>query len=160
MLFETQITPYRSLTAKGVGAVIAAFVVLSGAIAFRFWALGAWPVVACSLIDLPLLAILLLINLRRARAQELIMLDAVQLTVIRTDPDGRRKKVSLPAAWLQINLDAGKGVPRIVASSHGRGCEVGAFLHEDEKTSLYKALATALHQARNPRFDNPQLRET
>jgi uncharacterized membrane protein len=160
VLFETLIVPYRSLTAKGVLAVIAVFVILSSAIALRFWIMGAWPVVACCFIDLPLLAVLLLINVRRARARELIMLDTAQLTVIRTNPDGRRKQVSLPAAWLRIDLDAGKGVPRIVARSHGRGCEVGAFLHEPEKTLLYEALTSALHQARNPRFDNPQLQES
>jgi len=158
-IFEAFIVPHRSLTRKGVLAVIAAMMVLSVAVAIRFWLLGAWPVVAFSLIEIPLLALLLAINVRRARASELIMLNAQALTVIRTDPAGRRQQASLPSAWLRIDLDAGRGVPRVMLSSHGRGWEVGGFLHEPEKLMLFEALNDALHRVRNPRFDNPQLRD-
>jgi uncharacterized membrane protein len=158
-VFEALIVPYRSLTRKGVAAVVAVLSVLSVAMAVRFWLLGAWPVAGFSLIELPLASVLLAINVRRARASELIMLDAVALTVIRTDPAGRRQRVSLPAAWLRVDLDAGRGASRVVLSSHGRDCEVGAFLHEPDKLSLFDALRDALHRLRHPRFDNPQLRE-
>jgi uncharacterized membrane protein len=67
--------------------------------------------------------------------------------------------VSLPSAWLRVDLDAGRGIPRVMLTSNGRGCEIGAFLHEPERLSLFEALSAALHQARNPRFDNPQLRD-
>jgi uncharacterized membrane protein len=103
--------------------------------------------------------VLLAINHRRARANELIMLDATRLRVIRSDPAGRRKQEELPAAWLRVDLDASRGVSRLVLSSRGRTCEVGAFLHEPEKAALFDALAAAIHGARNPRFDNPQLRD-
>jgi uncharacterized membrane protein len=133
---------------------------LSAAVALRFWLLGAWPVMAFSIVEVPILVSLLAINLRRARASELIMLNAEALTVIRTDPAGRRKQVSLPSAWLRVNLDAPHGVARVMLSSHGRGCEVGAFLHEPEKQSLFEALRDALDRLKNPRFDNPQLRDS
>jgi uncharacterized membrane protein len=158
-VFEAFIVPYRSLTRKGVLIMVAAMMFLSAAVAVRFWLLGAWPVVAFSLVEVPLIVLLLAINLRRARASELIMLDAQTLTIVRTDPAGRRKQVSLPSAWLRVDLDAGRGVPRVILSSHGRDCEVGAFLHEPEKLSLFEALREALHGLKNPRFDNPQLRE-
>jgi uncharacterized membrane protein len=158
-VFEALIVPHRSLTPRGAAMVIGAFLVLSAAIAFRFWLWGAWPVVAFSAFEVPLLVLLLTINQRRARASELIMLDANQLTVIRTDAAGRRRQEALPAAWLRISLDSTQGIPRIVLRSHGRGCEVGAFLHEPDKMSLFDALQSALHNARHPRFDNPQLRE-
>jgi uncharacterized membrane protein len=93
-VFEARIVPYRSLTRKGVMAVVAALLAANAAVALRFWLLGAWPVVAFSLVEVPLAAVLLSINLRRARASELIMLNATELTVIRTDPAGRRKQVS------------------------------------------------------------------
>jgi uncharacterized membrane protein len=158
-IFEALIVPHRSLTRKGVLIFLGALLVLTVAVALRFWLLGAWPVVAFSFVEIPLLVVLLAINQRRARASELIMLDATQLTVIRTDPAGRRKQELLPAAWLRVDLNATKGVPRIVLSSRGRDCEVGAFLHEPDKVSLFGALKTALHHVKNPRFDNPQLRE-
>jgi uncharacterized membrane protein len=158
-VFEALIVPHRSLTRKGVLSVGAAFLILSVLVAVRFWLLGAWPVVAFSLIEVPLIVLLLSLNLRHARARELIMLDGQALTVVRTDPAGRRQQVSLPSAWLRVDLEAGRGVPHVMLSSHGHGCEVGGFLHEAEKRSLFAALSDALHRVRNPRFDNPQLRD-
>jgi uncharacterized membrane protein len=157
-IFEALIVPHRSLSRKGVVALIAVFSVLTMAVALRFLLLGAWPVVAFSLFEIPLVILLLTINIRRSRASELIMLGVQELTVIRTDPSGRRKQVSLPAAWLRVDLDGGRGIPRVVLSSHGNACEVGAFLHEPDKLSLFEALRDALYQVRNPRFDNSHLR--
>jgi uncharacterized membrane protein len=158
-VFEALIAPHRSLTRKGVVMVVAAMMVLSAAVSLRCWLLGAWPVVALSLVDVPLMILLLTINLRQARASELIMLNAEEFTVIRTDPAGRRKQVSLPSAWLRVDLDIGRGVSRVMLSSHGRNCEVGGFLHEAEKLSLFEALSEALRRVKYPRFDNPQLRD-
>lgn len=156
-VFEAFIVPHRSLTRKGLVILVGVFSVLTLAVALRFVLLGAWPVVLFSLFEIPLVVLLLMINVRRSRASELIMLDVQQLTVIRTDPGGGRKQVSLPAAWLRVDLQAGRGIPRVVLSSHGRACEVGAFLHEPEKLSLFEALSHALYRVRNPRFENPQL---
>jgi uncharacterized membrane protein len=158
--FEALIVPHRSLTRKGVAVVVAAMIVLNVVVALRFWLIGAWPVAAFSLVEVPLIVLLLAINLRGGRASELIMLNEQAITVIRTDPTGRRQQVSLPSAWLRIDLDSGRGAPRVILSSHGRGCEIGAFLHEPEKRSLFEALSDALHRVRNPRFDNPQLRDS
>jgi uncharacterized membrane protein len=157
-VFEALLVPHRSLTRRGRATVLTALVVASCALALRFWLLGAWPVVVFSFVDIPLLIALLALNQRGARASELIMLDAAQLTVVRTDPAGRRKQEALPAAWLRIKLESAGGVPRLILSSHGRNCEVGAFLHEPDKLSLFEALRDALHRLKNPRFDNPQLR--
>jgi uncharacterized membrane protein len=156
-VFEAFIVPYRSLTRKAFVIVAAAMIALSATVAGRFWLLGAWPVAVFSFVEVPLFILLLVINLRRARASELIMLNAQEFTVIRTDPAGRRKQVSLPSAWLRVDLDAGRGASRLVLSSHGRGCEVGAFLHEPDKLSLFEALSDAVYRVKNPRFDNPQL---
>lgn len=158
-VFEALIVPHRSLTRKGVMTVIAVLTVFSAAVALRFLLLGAWPVAAFSLMEIPLVCGLLAVNVRRARASELIMLTAQEITVIQTDPAGRRKQMSLPSAWLRVQLDAGRGIPRVMLSSHGRDCEVGAFLHEPDRLSLFDALRDAVHGVRNPRFDNPQLRD-
>src|ERR1700742_1636752 len=95
--FEALIVPHRSLTRKGRLFVVTGCLALTAALAVRSWLWGAWPVTAFSLVEVPLLAVLLAINQRRARASELIMLDSAQLTVIRTDAAGRRRHHSLPA---------------------------------------------------------------
>jgi uncharacterized membrane protein len=158
--FEALIVPHRSLTRRGVLIVVCAMIGLSALVALRFLLLGAWPVVAFSVVEIPVLILLLSINLRRARASELIMLDALALTVIRTDPAGRRQKVSLSSNWLRVDLEAAGGSAHVLLSSQGRGCEVGAFLHDAEKRSLFEALREALYRLKNPRFDNLQLRDS
>jgi uncharacterized membrane protein len=158
-VFEALIVPHRSLTPKGVSLLIMLLIVLVGLIALRFWLLGAWPVVAFSLFDVPLVCLLLALNFRGARASELIMLTSLELTVIRTDPRGRRLVFSLPAAWLRVEHDMVRGASRILLRYHGHVREIGAFLHEAEKASLCAALRSALHEVRNPWFDNPQLRD-
>ena len=157
-IFEALIVPYRSLTTKGAVIVVGAMVAMTAAVALRFWLLGAWPVLVFACVEIPLLAVLLTINIRGARAKELIMLDATQVTVLRTDPAGRSRQEALSAAWLRVDLNATNGTSSVVLSSHGRICEVGAFLHEPDKASLFKSLENALHSVNNPRFDNPQLR--
>ena len=157
-VFEALIVPHRSLTPQGIKVVVGLLLLFSALIALRFWLWGAWPVAICSFVDVPVLVLLFTINRRRARASELIMLSSQELTVIRTDASGRRLQDSLPVAWLRIDLDATKGIPRVLFSSRGRDCEVGAFLHEPERLSLFSALSDALHGLHNPRFDNPQLR--
>jgi uncharacterized membrane protein len=158
-IFKALIVPYRSLNLKGALIVVGALVVMTAAVAFRFWLLGAWPVLVFSAVETPLLVVLLTINMRGARANELIMVDATQVTVLRTDPAGRRRQEALPVAWLRVDLNATNGTSSVVLRGQGRICEVGAFLHEPDKASLFKSLEIALHRVNNPRFDNPQLRE-
>lgn len=158
-VFEAFIVPHRSLTRRGSMILVGVMMAASLAVALRFLFLGAWPVVAFSLLDVPLIVLLLAINFRRGRASELLMLSAQEFIVVRTDPAGKRKQVTLPSAWLRVDLDEARGIPRLLLTSHGRGCEVGAFLHEPEKRSLFAALNGALHSVKNPYFDNPQLRD-
>nr|WP_294503746.1 DUF2244 domain-containing protein [uncultured Rhodopila sp.] len=156
-VFEALIVPYRSMTPRSAAILAGTLVALSLIIALRFVLLGAWPVLLFSLLEVPLLGVLLAINIRRARTSELILLDRQTLTVTRTDPACRRHSFSLPAAWLQVNLEAGGAGSRLMLSSHGNGREVGAFLHEPDRALLFEALRSAMSIARAADFDNPQL---
>jgi uncharacterized membrane protein len=158
-IFEALIVPHRSLTGRGVTIVAALLLALNSAVALHFWLLGAWPVMAFCLLVAPLFALLLAVDRRNARASELIMLNTQEITIIQTGPMGRRRQITLPSAWLRIDLEAANGASRVRLSSRGRDCEVGAFLHEPDRISLFEALRDALHGVRNPNFDNPQLRD-
>jgi uncharacterized membrane protein len=158
-VFEALIVPYRSMSRRGIVLTACALLTLSLAIALRFLLLGAWPVMIFSLLEVPLVTVLLALNLRQARASELIVLDHHAITVTSTDPAGRRQNFSLPAAWLQVSLQASRGGSSVILSSRGRGREIGAFLHEPDKASLFEALQSAMNDVRHPRFDNAQLRE-
>jgi len=158
-VFQALITPYRSLTRNGVTTLLVVLSLFAGLIVLRFWLLGAWPVVLFSVLEIPLVAFLLWLNFRRGRAREMILIDQQSVQVTRTDWRGRRSRFALPVAWLRVDHDTQRGASRILLRSRGKTREVGGFLHEPERESLYKALVEALFALRNPRFDNPQLRD-
>lgn len=159
ILFEAVIVPHRSLSRRGQAWLIAAICGLSSIAALRFLLSPAWPMIGFSVAEAGLAVLLLQSNARQARASELLVLQDRALRVVRTDAAGRRLVRALPTGWLNIVLDAPPGrVPRLLLVAHGVSEEVGAALGEQEKRDLAAALRTALHEMRNPRFDNPQLR--
>lgn len=158
-LFEAMIVPYRSLSRRGARLLAAALAGLSALIGLRFWFLGAWPVLAISGPEIGLMLFLLHLNARRARASEFLRLHDDTLRITRTDPSGKRQDRVLPAAWLNVVLEEAHGrIPRLLLRNRAVIEEVGRCLGEAEKRDLAAALRDALHHARNPRFDNPQLR--
>jgi uncharacterized membrane protein len=159
-LFEARILPHRSLSSRGVRSLAISFLVAGLLLGIRFWLWRAWPVILFSSVDIGLMLLLLYLNVRASRECELILLHNDRLRVIRTDVRGARREVSLPTSWLNVVLEERAGrVPRLAVGHRGRLEEIGGALGEAAKRSLFEALRAALHAARNPRFDNPQLRE-
>jgi uncharacterized membrane protein len=157
-VFEAVIVPHRSLTRRGLVILIVVLATLCSLVGLRFLLIGAWPVACFGVVEIGLAAFLLLLNVRRARASELIILSEDALRVVRTDPRGRRMESVLPVGWLNALLEELPGrVPRLLLVAHGVREEVATSLGEAEKRDLWVALAQALHRLRNPRFDNPQL---
>lgn len=159
-LFQAVIVPHRSLSRTGLRRLLIAICGLCGATAAMFAWLGAWPVGGFTGVELLLAAALFRLNARAAKGSELVMLDASSLRIIRTDPRGRRRELSLSPSWLNLSLEERPGrVPALMLTARKHRVEVGLSLGEDEKRDLAQALGAALHRLRNPRFDNPQLRE-
>ena len=157
-VFEAVIVPHRSLTLRGLVILIVVLATLCGLVGLRFWLVGAWPVACFGVVEIGLAAFLLLLNARRAHASELLILSEHALRIVRTDRRGQRNESVLPVGWLNTLLEELPGrVPRLLLVAHGVREEVAKSLGEAEKRDLSAALAQALHQLRNPRFDNPQL---
>ncbi len=159
-LFNAVITPHRSLSPNGLRWLLAAIAVLAGVVAFRFWLLGAWPVIAFTVAEVVLAGVLLWLNHRSARAVELVTLYEDKAQIVRTTPTGVRRETAISTAWLTVELDENANrVPRLWLSNRSRRVEIATVLGEDEKRSLATALRSAVDAQRNPRFDNPQLRD-
>ncbi len=159
-IFEATIVPHRSLSRRGMMLVVGAISTLSAGVSAAFWWLGAWPIAGFGGAEVALAVGLLRLNARASRACEMLLLSERGLRVLRTDMHGRRTERLLPAAWLKVVVHERNGrVPGLYLVGGGRHEEVGAALGETEKLSLAEALRAALHGFRNPRFDNPQLRE-
>jgi uncharacterized membrane protein len=159
-LFEALIVPHRSLTKRGMWWVIGSLAGLALLIGVRFWIVGAWPVLPFGALEVGLVVVMLRVNARQARGSELILLTESELRIVRTEPSGQRREKTLPATWLSVSLEERNGrVPRLLLSRYGISEEIGRALGEAEKRDLAASLTSALHRARNPIFDNPQLRE-
>jgi uncharacterized membrane protein len=156
--FEALIVPHRSLSPRGLRVLMASIVLLSAVLVLRFWFIGAWPVVAFSVVEIGLALFLLRLNATRARASELILLSDAALRIVRTDARGRREERSLPVGWLNAVMEEPPGsVPRLLLVAHGVREEIASTLGGAEKRDLWAALRDALQRLRNPRFNNPQL---
>jgi len=159
-LFEAVIVPHRSLSRRGLRLLIGLIGCLCALTAFRFWLIGAWPVIVFSAVEVGVAVLLLLINANQVRATEMILLTDRTLHVVRTTAAGQRQERELLTDWLNVALEETPGrVPRLVLVARGVREEVGAVLGEAERRDLAHALKDALHAVRNPRFNNPQLHE-
>ena len=158
-LFHAVIVPHRSLSAAGLRRLLICICVMCGTSATVFVWMGAWPVGGFTGLELLLAAGLFRLNALAVRGSELVMLTPAGLRVVRTDPRGQRRELNLAPAWLNLALEERPGrVPALMLTARDIRVEIGRVLGEAEKRDLAEALGQALHQLRNPRFDNPQLR--
>jgi len=161
ILFEAMIVPHRSLSPRGLRVVMATMALLCTLVIIRFWLLGAWPVVGFGVVEIGLAIFLLRLNASRAHASELLVLSGRILRIVRTDRWGRKEQRDLPVGWLNAVIEDQPGrVPRLLLVAHGVREEVAAALGETEKRDLWAALRLALHDVRNPIFDNELLRQS
>jgi uncharacterized membrane protein len=160
ILFRAEVTPYRSLSARGMRRVVGFICCVSFAVTTLFWRLGAWPIAGFNGAEILLAILLLRTHSASRRQKEELLLSAAGLRVRSTDARGQTEEARLPNTWLNVTLAERPGrVPALVVSARGRQIEVAAQLGEAEKRDLAEALANALHRLQNPVFDNPQLRE-
>ena len=158
ILFEALIVPHRSLTPRGIRLLTGSILFLSGIMAIRFWVLGAWPVAWFGLIEAGIAIGLVHLNVRQARASELVVLSAGGVRIVRTSPWGGRVEQTFPLGWLRVVLEERDGrVPALMLRDGSRGTEIAAALGEVDKRDLAEALGMALHDVRHPVFDNKHL---
>jgi uncharacterized membrane protein len=158
-MFEATVSPHRSLDKRGVTILIICMMTGSLFVTSLMFLLGAWPVIGFNGADITLAILLLWLNVRAARARELLQLTEQTFLITRTDVRGRRVQISVPPYWLNVVLQERAGtVPKLLLTSRGNVVEVARQLGETQKRDLAAALTRALHSLRNPVFDNPQLR--
>jgi uncharacterized membrane protein len=159
-LFEAVVKPHRSLSRRGLFTLIGCMMAGSLFVTSLMFLLGAWPVIGFNGADIALAVFLLWLNVRAARAREVVVLTDTSLEITRTDIQGRKSSVSIQPYWLSVVLEERAGtVPKLLLTSRGRTHEIARQLGETPKRDLAAALTRAMNQWRNPVFDNPQLRD-
>jgi uncharacterized membrane protein len=141
--------PNRSLGPAGFAVLMAAIVLVSGAIGAGFMMVGAWPVTGFLGLDVVLLYLAFRWNHRQARRAEFVRLDRDGLSVRRLEPDGRSQSWRFEPYWVRVSLErVGRHDRRLVLRSHGRQVVIGAFLTQEERLELARALEVALQEHR------------
>ncbi|MGQ7793072.1 DUF2244 domain-containing protein [Faunimonas sp. B44] len=149
-IFSATLTPYRSLSPAGFGALM----VFVGATCFGagllFWSIGAWPIMGFMGLDVLLVWLAFTLNYRAARAYEEIVVSRSELLIRKVSPRGRAREIRFNPSWVRLDVRRleDEGVTRIEVLSRNERVPVAAFLNPDDRTSFATAFGAALAEAR------------
>ncbi len=152
LVFSAVLRPYRSLSPRGFGLLMAAIALCSFAVGLAFWLMGAWPVVGFCGLDVLLIQIAFRLNYRSARAAEEISLTRERLSVTKISPRGVATETGFNPYWARLEIDRHPevGVTALRIASHGARLVIGAFLPPSERESFAAAFSAALAKVRGP----------
>jgi len=124
-------------------------------VALFFTVQGFWPVLPFAGLEIALLIWAVRVSMRDGARRQTITITADSVTVERHSPSGERCLV-FPRHWVRVKLRGPLATlhpQRLTLESHGRSCEVGEFLTEDER----RGLAVRLKQLVGNMNDSPAL---
>lgn len=133
-----ELTPNCSLTPSGARLFVGSLAAVTFAVAGFFALQGFWPVLPFAGLEIGLLAWAVRASMRRGSEREVIVVSEAQVVVERRSPSGSRLSV-FPRHWARVTLrdpQRARYPSRLAIESHGRSCEVGRFLTEDERRRL------------------------
>ncbi|RPI12897.1 MAG: DUF2244 domain-containing protein [Lysobacterales bacterium] len=137
------LAPNCSLTPRGARWFVGSLAVVTFGVAGFFAAQGFWPVLPFAGIEIGLLAWAVRASMRSGSEREVIVVSQDQVVVERRAPTGSLKTV-FPRHWARVTLRDPPAPPhrsRLTIESHGRACEVGRFLTDDERRRVAERLA-------------------
>ena len=133
-----EIRPNCSLSVRGARMFLASACIvpcgMGGVLAWK----GFWPVLPFAGLEMLLLAWALHVSLQRRFHHQTITLSEAQVRIETRDAGGFSQAV-FPRHWARVKLrrPAARLHPsRLTIESHGRQCELGGFLTEEERRGL------------------------
>lgn len=139
--------PHRSLSRRG----FAGFILITSAMISvpLFPLLGTvvlWGVLPFLMLSVGGIWFALERSYRDGRLHEELTIDAEEIHLTRTSPNGRLQEWECESYWAKAQMHATGGpIPNYVTlSGKGREVEIGSFLSEDERVSLFGELSDAL----------------
>jgi uncharacterized membrane protein len=133
-----ELHPHRSLTPRGARQFILSVAAGTFAVALYCTAYGYWPVLVFACLEMLMLIWALRCSMRSALVTETITITSQTVTISHREAGVERSAV-FPRHWSRVTLHAPLAAlhpSRLVLESHGRACEVGRFLTEDERRGL------------------------
>ena len=133
-----ELAPNCSLTPGGARWFVGSLALVTFSIAGFFASRGFWPVLPFAGLEIGLLAWAVHTSMRRGSEREIIVVSDDQVVIERRAPSGSGRTV-FPRHWARVTLrgpQPARHPTRLTIESHGRACEVGRFLTEDERRGL------------------------
>lgn len=99
---------------------------------------GFWPILAFAVLEMLFLWWAVRASMRSGMVSETITITPDQVTIEHREASNHRLAV-FPRHWARVTLHAPLAAlhpSRLLVESHGRACEVGRFLTEDERRNL------------------------
>lgn len=146
----------NSLTPKSACVFVLTVAVGTFIVAGVFAAQGYWPVLPFAGLEIAFLIWAVRASMRMGLQRESIIVTEELVTVQHRSPDGDWDLV-FPRHWTAVKLHAPPATlhpSRLTLESHGRVCEVGRFLTEDDR----RGLAVRLKQLVGNVNESPALR--
>jgi uncharacterized membrane protein len=131
------LSPNCSLSPRGAVLFFITVCVPTFGIAGGATLLGFWPVLPFAGAEMLLLGWALYTNMQRRFDHETI--DVSETEVVVEYSRGETKRFVFPRHWARVKIRRPKSPlhrSRLVIESHGRGCEVGEFLSEEDRHQL------------------------
>jgi uncharacterized membrane protein len=141
---DTELHPYRSLSAQAFKLMLIAVIVVNAVVAIVFMAHGAAPVAGFCGLDVLALWVAFRMNYRSARALERVRLTPLAMHVERRDARGCARHWVLNPVWAQVR-EENVGVS---VWSGGQALTIGSFLPPEQRSEFAQVLSTALYRAK------------
>jgi uncharacterized membrane protein len=132
------ICPNCSLTVRAAALFFGSICVVSFGIAGAMAVAGYWPILPFAGLEMALLGWALNASLRRRHQRQTITVSERDV-LIESRAGERCVQVVFPRHWARVTLRRPSSrlhPSRLVIESHGRQCEVGDFLTEEERRGL------------------------
>jgi len=129
---------HRSLTPVAARRFILIVAIGTFAVASFFAAYGFWPVLVFALLEVLGVMWALRVSMRTGAVAETITITREDVRVSHRE-NGVETGAVFPRHWARVTLHAPLAAlhpSRLVLESHGRACEVGRFLTEEERRGL------------------------
>ena len=144
---ELSLWPHRSMSRKGFVCFMAATLALwSIPLLSVLGTVALWWLLPFVLLTVALLWLLIQRNYRDGELNETLVIDGYETRLHRENPRGPAQNWSCNTHWVSVQMhETNRYVPHYVTlKGNGREVEIGAFLSEEERASLFDDLQIRL----------------
>jgi uncharacterized membrane protein len=137
-----ELKPNCSLSLRGAALFFASISLFSLIFSLYFTWHGFWPVMPFWALEMLALGLCLATSMRRGSYTQTVLITDSRVSLVTRSRHGEAK-LEFARHWTRVRLRSPPrrhGVSRLTIESHGRTCEVGSFLTEEDRCLLAQRL--------------------